>query len=406
MAPLKLVLSEILYRPLNFLLGLLAVAAAATLFVAGPVLIDAHARQTDATLAKLQDQTRKLMLTMGFNLMIVHKDVNLADFWADDFASRDLPQHYVTELADSPKLEHVRHLVATLQKKIEWRKRKVLLVGYLKETPQKHFADKKPMGYDIKPGEAFLGYELWHSADPPLKEGDQIDILGRSFKVARCQKEKGGKQDIEISLNLADAQQLLGTPDRVTQIMAVGCQCEGERLKTIRKELAAVLPDTQITEHETIATVRAEQRDQEEQARRQVQGTLEDLAAVVTPLVVLVCGVWVGMLAWLNVRERRVEIGLLRALGKSSRYIAGLFLGRSMLLGVLGGGSGYFLGRFVAQKIGAYVPDYRVEGQFLSPAYDVLLWTVLGAPLVCAVASYLPTLRAVLQDPAVVLRDA
>ena len=36
---------------------------------------------------------------------------------------------------------------------------------------------------------------------------------------------------------------------------------------------------------------------------------------------------------------------------------------------------------------------------------QMLLFALIGAPLLSAVASYLPTLSAVTQDPAVVLRD-
>jgi putative ABC transport system permease protein len=403
-SPLRLLLAEIRYRKLNFALSLMAVVAAATLFVAGPVLIDAYARETDARLAQMEDQTRKLMLAMGFNLMIVHQDTSMADFWAQDFASHDMPQEYVERLAASDKLEHIRHLVATLQHKIKWRGRSVLLVGYQKETPQKYFSDKKPMGPEIKPGEAYLGYELWQGLG--LKKGDKIEIDGHPFTVARTQKERGGKQDIEISLNLADAQRVLGTPGRVSQIMALGCQCEGERLATIRKELAEVLPDTKITEYETIAQARAEEREQVAEARRSVQGTLEDLAAVVTPLVVLVCAVWVGLLAWSNVRERRVEIGLLRALGKSSPYVAGLFLGRAIVLGLLGGGIGYLLAGLAARQVAGLVAGIDVPTGGFAPSRALLFWTLAGAPVVCALACYLPTLRAVMQDPANVLREA
>jgi len=443
MSSLKLLLAELRYRKVNLTLGLLAVIAAATLFVAGPVLVDGYRRETqrqlveieaqtrdatrtlDAQIAHMEDQTRRLMRDMGFNLMIVHQDTNMADFWADDFASHDMPQEYVATLAESPKLEHVRHLVATLQKKIEWRKRRVLLVGYLAETPQKHFREKKdkePMGLNIRPGEAYLGYELWRGFD--LRVGDKIEIEGRPFTVARTQKERGGKQDIEISLNLADAQRVLGMPERVSQIMALGCQCEGERLPTIRQELAAVLPDTKVTEFESIAQARAEQRElvaqqrkkiaQQGEAQRQlmadkrneVQSTLENLATVATPLVVGVCALWVGLLAWLNVRERRVEIGLLRALGKSSLFIATLFLGRALILGLIGGAAGYVLGGFVARQVAASVAELSGANADFAPPPELLLWSIGGAPLVCALASYIPTLRAVTEDPADVLREA
>jgi predicted lysophospholipase L1 biosynthesis ABC-type transport system permease subunit len=56
------------------------------------------------------------------------------------------------------------------------------------------------------------------------------------------------------------------------------------------------------------------------------------LAKVATPLVVLAAAVWVGLLSLANVRQRRAEIGLLRALGKSSTTIASLLLGKAVLL--------------------------------------------------------------------------
>ncbi len=404
MSTFKLLLAEIRFRKLNFLSALLAVVAAATLFVAGPVLIDGYARETDAYGAQSEDEARKVGLKLGFNLMIMHKDANMADFWAEDFVSKDLPQHYVDELAKSPLLKHVRHLQATLQQKIEWRKRKVLLVGYLRETPQTHFKFKKPLGFLVKPGEAFLGYELWNSAE--IKVGDKIEILGREFTVAKTRPETGSKKDIEIAVNLSDAQLILGKPDRVSQILAIGCKCDSERLPTIRKELAAVLPDTKITEFVTKAQARAEQRELVARNRKNIQSTMENLAAVITPLVVLVCGAWIGLLAFSNVRERRTEIGLLRALGKSSPFIAGLFLGRALLLGLFGGGLGFLLGSFVARQVGVHAAKLNVNAAYFSPAYDMLLWSLLGAPLICVVASYLPTIRAIFQDPAVVLRDS
>jgi hypothetical protein len=474
MSAARLLLAEIGFRKINFALSLLAMTVAAMLFVVGPVLIDGYRSETgrqlaameartrelvggmdrelvqlasqtqhrvkavERELAQMEDETRKLMLRMGFNLLIVHQDVNMSDFWADDFAQQDMPQEYVERLAASPKLEHVRHLVATLQQKIKWRNRTVLLVGYLRETPQKHFADKKPMGYDIQPGTAFVGYELWAAHD--LKEGDSIEVLGQPFTIAKALKEQGSKEDITLALNLADAQQLLQKPGRVNQILALGCQCEGDRLGTIRAELAATLPETKITEFQSIAQARAEQRDLvaakrdallKEQAqhkalveskraallsdlahqrdlvashRLHVQTTLENLAAIVTPLVIAAAGVWVGLLALANVRERRPEIGLLRALGKSSWQIGGLFLGRAVLVGLLGGGLGFFLGAILARQAGSLIFDLAPDP--FRAASQTLCWTLLGAPLVAALACYLPMLRAVLQDPAEVLREA
>jgi ABC-type lipoprotein release transport system permease subunit len=84
--------------------------------------------------------------------------------------------------------------------------------------------------------------------------------------------------------------------------------------------------------------------------------------------------------------------------------IAGLFLSRAVLIGLAGGVLGFLIGKLLAEQLGVRIFD--VAAQDFSPAGDVLLYALLGAPLICALAAWLPTLRAIVQDPAVVLRDA
>ena len=463
MNTLRLLLAEIRYRKLNFVLSLFAVTIAVTLFVAGPMLVEGYQRETqtqvaqwdkqvgeledrvdqlktamksveDETaeeLAQLEDETRRLMIGMGFNLMIVHKDTNMSDFWAADFAADDMPQEYVDRLAGDRRLTLVTHLVATLQQRITWQDRKVLLVGYLPESTQSHMRKKSPMGYYIAPGAVLLGYELGNGR----KAGEVINVLGKDFQIARVLPEQGSKEDITIAVHLKDAQEILGKPDRVNQIMALGCHCAESDLPNIREQLAEILPDARITEFRSIAVARAEQRDlvalkqqlilSEMQAnlkerekilaerkdilagmaasRARIQRAMETLAGVITPLVVLAAAVWVGLLALANVHERRTEIGLLRALGKGSGMIASLFLGKAALLGMLGAAVGFMLGTWLTGLLGVKALD--VASGYFGIRYDVLLYALLGAPLLSAVASYLPTLSALVQDPAVVLRE-
>lgn len=422
MNSLKLLFREIRFRKLNFLLSLLAVTIAVALFVASPMLVDGYARdtqqrvealesQTDAELATMEDETRKLMLTMGFNLMIVHQDTDMSDFWSSDFAAVEMPQDYVDRLASAEELSLVTHLVATLQQKVEWNGRKVLLVGYLPETPKLHEKQKKPMGHLVEPGTIFLGHELGEGH----AKGETIDVLGSPFRIADILPEKGSKEDITIAMNLADAQRVLEKPGKVNQIMAVGCQCAGERLPKIRAQLATVLPETKITEFQSIAVARAEQRDMvaAERAKmvedlasyRQAEyRRLASLAGVLVPVVVLATGVWVGLLALGNVRERRVEIGLLRALGAGSWKIGGLFLGKALIVGLVGGVSGALLGTVAARYL--LIDGMQVPAELFKPAYGLLIGSLIGTPLLCLAASYLPMLRAVSEDPAVILRDA
>lgn len=407
MNPLKLLLAEIGYRKLNFVLSLFAVTVAVMLFVAGPIVIDGFARQTEDELARLEDQTRKLMRDMGFNLLIVHRDTNMSDFWAEDFATVDMPQDYIDRLAADDRLTLVTHLVASLQQKITWQDRKVLLIGYLPETPQPHRAktkfakrrQKKPMGYDVAAGTVHLGYELGIGR----QQGQTVEVLGKPFRIAKIAAEQGSKEDITIKMALEDAQTLLDKSGRINQILALGCRCSGSRLAKIRKELVDVLPETRITEFRSMAVARAEQRDLVGESRAKQQKRVELLATIVTPLVMLACGVWIGLLALSNVHQRRSEIGILRALGKSSTMIAGLFLGRAVVVGLFGAGVGFALGSALAETLGRMVLE--VPADAFSTRWDILAAALIGAPLLSAVASFLPTLTALQQDPAVVLRD-
>ena len=421
MNTIKMLPAEILYRKLNFTLSLLTVSIAVTLFVAGPVLIDGYARQTrvlianaeenaSAELANLKDRTRLLMRDIGFNLMVVHRDTNMADFWASDFAAADMPQEYLGRLASDRRLAMVKHLVATLQKKIEWENRKVLLAGYLPEATQSHMRKKSPMGYNIKPGTVLLGHELAAGR----KTGQELDVRGKKFTIARIMPEQGSKEDIAIAMHLDDAQAVLGMPGRINQIMALGCRCANADLPDIREQLAGVLPETRITEFHSIALARAEQRDLVEAKQKRiladmavsragVQETMESLAEATTPIVAVACAIWVGLLMLANVHQRRTEIGLLRALGKQSPQIASLFLGKAFLLGLLGGGIGFVLGSGLAQLLGSRV--LGVDAGFFAVHRDVLLSALIGAPLLAMAAAYLPTIVALRQDPAVALRE-
>lgn len=398
MSTWKLLLQEVRYRKTNFVLSVLVVAVCAAALLAGPTLVDAYGRQTRDALTADADQTRKIMLKMGFNLLVVHRDTDMTDFWSDSFTAAPMPQQYIHRLAESPDLTLVRHLVARLTRRIEWNGRRVLLVGELPEVTQTHFGAKKPLGFLVEPGTVHVGAELHGD----LKVGDEVDILGRKLRVAKLLPPQGSRDDVTLAVHLGDAQQILQMPGVISEILAIGCQCRAEQLGVIRQQLAGVLPDTRITVEHGKFVARAEQRALQQQRLESFEHQWQNVLLFTTPLVVLVCGVLVGLFTLANVRQRGTEIGLLRALGKSSWRIAGLFLGKAALVGLLGGLLGAAAGVALVQQAG---PLLDLQTAYLQADRGLLAAILLGGPLVAALAAYLPTLLAVAQDPAVVLRD-
>ncbi len=420
----RLIIKEIGYRKLNFALGVLSVAFAVGCFTAVFTLLrlfDARTaeiiaekeKETDAFLARVEDDYRKITKKMGFNVQILPKDQNLADFYAEDYATKYMPESYVEKLANS-RIMTIRHLLPILQQKIEWPevKRKVLLVGTKAEVPLMHRAPKKPILDPVKPGAMVLGYELHHSLG--LEKGKTVTFMGRKFKVAKCLPERGGKDDITVWINLKEAQELLGKQGKINGILALSCQCEGARLAQIRREITGILPDTQVVEFASKAIARAEARakaaetrrrmvEAEKRHRERMRRQLETWAAIMIPVVAIGAFVWIAFLALANVRERRSEIGILRALGLGSAHIVGLFLGRAALVGFAGAVIGYSAGTAIGAAWGSISPAMSTKVSAVS--VPLLVGAFAAAPLLSVLAAWLPALVAAQQDPAEILRE-
>jgi len=448
MSIFRLLKAEILHRKLNFLFSLVAVLTAATLFVAGPTILRGYQRDSDQRLTEMQKETdktlgameekagqdlvnldkrtKRIMRDLGFNLRIVHKNTDLTQLFAK-FVSFDMPESYVDKLASSPEITKIVHLVATLKQMVEVDGQSRLLVGFAPESTQSHIEQKSPMGFQIKPGTVYLGHLAAKKDQGLYQVGDKIKILGNEFSVARVLPLDGSENDIAIAMHLKDAQQVLNKPALISEIVALGCKCKTvNRIEEITAQLETVLPDTQVIELRMQAIAREDQRklvtkynaqqmedykstrkkivDEEEAGKATVLNVLEGVTNYVIPLIVLVCVIWIGLLAWSNVRDRRTEIGLLRALGRNTAHIITLFLGKAVLVGVLGGMVGCAVGTWIASQLAQSSLFDGSLGHF-QPAPEILVATVLGAPLLAAMASYLPTLLAIRQDPAVVLMD-
>jgi putative ABC transport system permease protein len=378
---LGLIVREIAFRRVNFLLALLAVTVSVALFVSSVTTGRASERETI-----------RLMRDLGLNLRVIPRGTDMNAFWDQGFSNLTMPEEYAAKLAAYTGFTS-NHISATLIRRIEWRGKTAILTGVGEEVfpPGKK---KPPMVPVIAPGHVYVGRELAQSLG--VNRGDRIAIEEKKFTVSGIGHETGTADDIRLQVHLADAQEVLGLTGRINEIRAIECLClepEQDTLAGLRAELRKVLPDTEVFQLEAMAKARREQRVM-------VRAYILD---IVLPSVVVVCAVWIAVLALLNVRERRVEIGVLRALGHGSGRVAALFLGRAVLIGLLGALIGFAAGTFLALEFG---PDiFRVTAKAIKPDYTLLLWSLAAAPALAALASLVPASLAVTQDPAASLRQ-
>jgi len=421
----RLVVREILHRKLTFFVGLLAVVVAVGVLTAELTLLKAHdimsgyilatkEREMAEEMERMEDDYRKIMKELGFNLLILPKDQRLDNFYDAGYASRFMPEDYVTALSNSD-IVTIRHLLPSLEQKIRWPEqgnRTIILVGTRGEVPFAYRAPKEPILTAVPPGRIVLGYELWNSLG--LSKGDSLRLLGRDFVVDKCHPQRGTKDDITAWIDLAAAQEMLGKQGKINAILALKCHCPGNDISLVRQDIAGILPETQVVEIENKVLTRAKARDRAKAAadsalaaerlyRARLRREREAFAALIVPLVILGSTALIGILAFNNVRERRLEIGILRALGFRSRQILLIFLAKSFVLGLLGAAAGYAAGFAVGVLAGELPPAGQGAGSLFNTGLLVL--SLCTAPLLSSAASLVPALVAVRQDPAEILRE-
>ena len=235
--------------------------------------------------------------------------------------------------------------------------------------------------------------------------------------VNRVLAEKGSSAEVRIYMHLSDAQLVLKREGQINEIQALDCYCADETqdtLELLRNQLAPILPEAKVFRMQDMAEAREQQRHlMEAQLGKAMPEVLDkavdkqgrNLAGVfgrLLPLVILACGGLVALLALLNTRERRPEIGVLRALGQGSERIAVLFLGKAIVIGFIGALLGYALGNGLAIQFGQDLFQTSAGQTTWKPAY--LPMALLLAPTFAALASFIPAMLAVTQDPADTLR--
>jgi len=376
----KLIYKEILFRKLNFFLTFLAISLAVAFFVSFFTTNEASKRETI-----------RLTRDMGFNLRIIPKGTDMNNFWLKGYSEFYMPEEYVNRFWEFKNFSFA-HLTATLHKTIIWNGKEVILTGIAPEI-EPSGKEKTSMAFMIDTGMVYVGYEVAKLLN--LEYGDKIKILDKNFVITKTLSETGSSDDIRIYGTLSEFQELLLMEGRVNEIMALNCLClspdDDNYLKIIREQLTRVLPEAKVIMNTTIANAREKQRHM-----------LEQYFAVITIFVIILIALWIGVLVMINVRERITEIGILNAMGHSWTEIAGLFLGKALLIGALSAVTGFILGTGLALKFG---PDiFKITAGTIKPIYELFFWSFLVAPLFSAFLALIPTMIAISKDPAVTLR--
>jgi len=380
-----------------------------------------------------RDDISDQMHTLGANMIILPRGSDLSGYYTADFGDEVMPESYVHMLTSSELAEKIHHVIPKLSSSYEIEGETLILTGVLpkrehqarpkwrseglnlflgeedgqerakideEEEAQQHVhgevsklspqASRKNRERasleDIRKNEVFLGNE---SARLLRKvEGDRSRIGPYEFDIVKVLEEIGGVDDLRVFVHLHRVQEILGKGRVINAIELIGCGCEQDMV-SLASDIEKLLPGVKTLTITQIARTQAE------------TVSLMESFTVVILLVGLVVG-W-GLISTTmasNVLERHREIGTLMAMGATSRFIFLVFIKKAALLGFLGGLSGFFIGTITATWIGPKLLDLSIE-----PRAEMLIWSLLGTMFLTVVFSWIPSLRAIKSDPAVLLME-
>jgi ABC-type lipoprotein release transport system permease subunit len=415
------------YRKLNFVLAVFGVLVATAGLVAQVTWLRAYDMRTESFLTRDMDQAVKRLKAIekkyrqttnqyGFNVRVLPERQSIEDYYKSGYASETMDQNYARKLADSEFLTTIRHLTPILRKEIFWSeyKQSATLIGTHGEVPLKERSRrKKPIKQSVPDGQIEVGYHLWSKLG--LKAEQEVTLFGRQFIIGKCHTERGSQDDFSIWMDLKVAQELTGMAGKINEIQAVDCTCAEANPTKIRQELANILPGTQITVKVDPAVTRVAIRVTAAQgsvddlkarhaSRVQLTQDREILMLATAALLIVGAAVWIALLAFGNVRQRTMEIGVLRAIGLSGAKILLLFLARSIIIGLVGAVAGVLLGGAMGVGVAAMWGELTEASQMwglFSPLTIGLV--VICSPVLSAFVSWPPAMLAARQDPAIVL---
>ncbi len=241
------------------------------------------------------------------------------------------------------------------------------------------------------------------------QSGDTVNVAGRQLTIFGI-LSTGAAEDDEIVAPLALAQQILGKPGAVRRVYV-------SALTKPQDAFATQDPNTMTPEvrdrwycspyvqsiayqlQEVIPHSHAEQIRQVAQNEGTVLSRIKGLMLLVTLAALFASALAVSAAMATAIFERRVEVGLMKALGAGNLAVAAIFFAEALLLALVGGIAGFSAGALLARQIGRSIFNSQIS---IEP---VLFPVILAIAVIVTFAGSAAAIRrAVKFDPVFALR--
>jgi putative ABC transport system permease protein len=241
------------------------------------------------------------------------------------------------------------------------------------------------------------------------KPGDTLEISGRQLTISGI-LSTGAAEDDQIVSPLALAQQILGKPGAVRRLYVSALTKPPDALsvrdpKTMTPEVydrwycSPYVESIAYQLQEVIPHSHAEQIRQVAQNEGTVLSRIKGLMLLVTLAALLASALAVSAAMATAIYERRVEVGLMKALGAGDLAVSAIFFAEALLLALVGGVAGFSAGALLARQIGRSIFNSQIS---IEPVLFPIIMTI--AVFVTFAGSAAAIRRAVKFDPVFALR--
>jgi putative ABC transport system permease protein len=245
----------------------------------------------------------------------------------------------------------------------------------------------EPSEYEYLKSQCFLGERIARRLG--IKQGDRVDLLyenrAEQLRVLGI-ISAGGEEDDQIFVELMIAQRLSGINGQASLIQ-VSYPGTPKQIDAFYAKLASQLPNLE---------VRPVRQFTEGEAK--IYNRISGLLTATVGIVLLLTALCV-MAAMTNVAmERKMDVGLMKAIGGSMRRVLRLFLAEAALLGLAGGVLGAAAGIFLSIGLGKAVFGVAARPRLI--VYPV----AVALTIIVAIISAFPLRRLASIRPASVFR--
>lgn len=331
----------------------------------------------------------------GANILIVPKTDNLSlsyggvNLGGISFEMHELNEHELSRVKTIPNAQNIAAVGPMVLGAVVLQDHHVLLAG-VDFTMSKVLKPWWNIDGSL-PAEtgALLGAEVAQLLG--LNNGEHFSIKGRKLEVAGIIRPTGSQDDQLIFVNLQTAQDIL-SKHGVISMAEVAALCNACPIDEMVRQISEVLPGAKVMAIQQVV-----------KSRMETLGLFNQFSLGISAVIILVGGLVVFVTMMGSVRERTLEIGILRAIGFKKKHIIHIIMLEVFVLSALAGITGYISGIGATRIALGIIIQGRTIIFGIEPA--LAIQAVTGAILIGLCASIYPSLMAARLDPNEALRS-